>query len=324
MSAPAEAMELRRVVWRHEYGYLSFDLARDSGLEDEYRHALKAQDALSGDESILRDYAPALLREFDDARRGAERALYAEPDLRAALHHLLRCRERMARMQEVLQADAALRRAVAAHGRLWAAARVRRLRELPCVDGPARLLAAARARMREGCWARAGHLAEAALRQAAALDPGEPPDPARAAALREAFSDMRALCTATRGLLADPAADAGGDGTLEAAEALVDEGLLSLAGRVAEELGARLAPRLRFRTALEEGTGAEDDVGARLAVLRAGLGDAPGEEPWTAATELLWRTRMEDGMRRIQNEQARLERLHGAGAGDLHHQPRDV
>jgi hypothetical protein len=114
---------------------------------------------------------------------------------------------------------------------------------------------------------------------------------------------MRALCDATRALLADPSADLGGDGTLEAAVALVDDGFVALGERVARELGALLAPRARFRDALaEEG----DRAAERIAELRPALGDALSE-PWGAATQLLWRARVHEGLRRIASDQTWLE-----------------
>jgi hypothetical protein len=175
---------------------------------------------------------------------------------------------------------------------------------MPCVDAPVRLLALARERLREGNWARAAYLAAAAHRQAAPLQPGAPAEPASAGALRSSLWEMRTLCDATRALLANPSADLGGDGTLEAAVALVDDGFVALGERVTRELGALLGPRARFRDALAEEGGRAAE---RIAELRPALGDPPPADPWGAATQLLWRTRVDEGLRRIAGEQTWLE-----------------
>lgn len=310
MSGPLEAVELRRIVWRWEHGRLSFDRARSEGLEEEYRRALDALDALDGGRSALRAHDPTLLLEYDGAIRRARRAL-EDGAARAALDHLLHARGLLARMRELLDAHAAVGRAAEAVEGLRSAARRPRLRDLPCVDAPTRLLAAARDRMREGAWARAAYLAGACVRQAAAVGPGAPAGPAREAALEAAFGELRALCADTRGLLPDPAADPFGDGTLDAAAALAEEGWFVLAERMAEELAALLAPRARFRRALEQ---EPDGAPAAVAELRRLLADPSDEDPWTAATQLLWRTRVDDGLRRIRGEQARLDRLGSLGA----------
>ena len=307
MTAPVDAVELRRAVWRQEYGYLSRDRARDEWLEEEYDRALQEYEGLRADLALVGAGADAfaLRAEHDAAARRARRALDAW-QLRGALEHLLRCRELAARMRELLDADAALRHARAAVERLCAEVRAPRLRALPCVDAPVRLLAAARERMREGCCTRAAYLARASAAQAAALAPEEPPAGTadRADPVRAAFGQMRALCARTAGLLDDPAADVGGDGTLAAAEALVDAGLVTLARRVAEELGALLAARERFHTALlQEG----DDAGATVARLRGRLADTPDAERWDAAARMLWQDRLEDGLRRIRRAQGQPE-----------------
>lgn|GEM_PF-3472710 len=305
MTAAVEAVELRRAVWRQEYGYLSRDRVRTEWLEEEYRRALDEFDALAGGRLTIRVHAPALLREHDEALHLARRVLDEEGILRLALNHLLHARERMARMRELLDAHAALERAAQKVERLREAVRVPRLRALPCVDAPARLLDAARTRLREGAYSRSAYLAGAALRQAAPLQPGDTPDLARAATLETAFREMREVCAETAGLLPDPSTDLGGDGTLDAAAALADEGFLALGERVAEELMALLAPRFRFHRALREGGGG---ASATLPSLRHRLAEeARDEDPWTAATRLLWQARFDDGLRRIRGGQEALE-----------------
>lgn len=332
MSTALDALELRRIVWRHETGRLSFDRARADGLEEEYVRALDALRTLEDGRSTLRAHDSALLRDYDEALRGARRGL-EDGAARAALDHLLHARALLARMHTLLEAHAAVGRASEAVERLADAVRLPRLRALPCLDAPARLLAAARERMRAGAWTRAAYLAAACARQAAALEPGAPPGPAREAALRAAFGELRALCAATRDLLPEPAADPWGEGTLDAAAALAEEGWFVLAERMAEELTALLAPRARFRAALEQDPGGAADA---VAELRRRLSAEPGgENPWSAATRLLWRARVDDGLRRIRGEQARLEGLRpegapdcaragrgGPGPEDSHHQPR--
>ncbi|MBB4638131.1 hypothetical protein [Longimicrobium terrae] len=301
MSAPAEAVELRRAVWRQEYGYLSRERVRQEWLGEEYRRALDEYEGLGGDRATVRRHEPALPGAYEDALRAARRVLDGEGPLRLALAHLLRARAGMARMRDVLDANSAIRRAAEPVERLRAAARVPRLRALPCVDAPGRLLRAAHARMAEGAHARAAYLARAARGQAEALAPAETTDADRVVALETAFRNLRALCAATRGLLADPSADLLSDGTLEAADALVADGELALAERVAEELEAQLAPRSRFRQALEaEGEEAE----VVLHSLRARLAARPpAGEPWSAATRMLWQSRVELGVRRVRAEQ---------------------
>lgn len=313
MSAPVETVELRRAVWRQEYGYLSRERVRQEWLEEEYRRALDEYEGLGGDRAEVRRHAPSLPGAYEEALRAARRTLDEDGPLRPALGYLLRAREWMSRMREVLDASAALRQAEAPVERLRAAARVPRLRALPCVDAPDRLLRAARARMAEGAYRRAVYLADAARGQAGALAPGEIPDPALVAALTTAFEDMRALCASTQGVLADPSADLARDGTLHAAEALVADGDLALAERVAEELAALLAPRLRFRQALDaEGEG---EAAALDALRRRLAAEAPGADPWSAATRMLWQSRVELGVRRIRAEQAGPDPL-AAGADD--------
>jgi hypothetical protein len=313
VSALVETVELRRAVWRQEYGYLSRERVRQEWLEEEYRRALDEYEGLGGDRTEVRRHAPSLPGAYEEALRAARRTLDEDGPLRPGLGYLLRAREWMSRMREVLDAGVALRQAEAPVERLRAAARVPRLRALPCVDAPGRLLRAARARMAEGAYGRAAYLAHAARGQAAALAPGEIPDPARAAALETAFREMRALCACTQGLLADPSGDLPSDGTLQAAEALVADGDWALAERVAEELTALLTPRLRFRQALDaEGAAAPaalDSLRRRLAA------EAPGADPWSTATRMLWHSRVELGVRRIRAEQAGPDPF-AAGADD--------
>ena len=327
MSAPFDAVELRRVVWRHEHGFLDFDRARRGGAEDAYRGVLDAFEGLRGDLAPVRENAPGLLAAWEQARARAERALFVDANLRAAVDHLLRCRDLLARIHALRDAHLALRRASEAVQRLWTVTRSPRLRALPCVEAPARLLAAAQQRMGEGAFVRAAYLARAALGQAAPLAPPARPAPRRAEAVRQRFREMRELCAATRALLADDTGDLGADGTLDAAEALAQGGELPLAERVAEELGALLAERARFHRALAaEGAAAP----ARLAEIRAALGPATGAEPWAAAARHLWRSRVDEGVRRIHGEHARLgeigdaESIEYPGSIDLHFDSRDL
>lgn len=293
MTGGVPALELRRAVWRCEHAGLSREAVRNEVLGEEHRRCTDEYDGLAGGLGRVRAHAPGLAREYEDAVRGAERALRVDEDLAAALGCLLRCRDLLARMRELLEADAALQRAAEPARRLWTAARVKRLRELPCVDVPGRLLAAAHDRMREGCYARAAYLAQASLRQSAAVMPDGVADPGRAAPLQREFDGMRQMCMATRGLLADPSADLLADGTLETAVALAGEGFVSLASRMAEELGAVLASRARFRRALDE------DGAATVAALRERLSHLPDDERWEAATRILVHDRMAASLRRI-------------------------
>lgn len=302
MSAPAPAGELRRVVWRHEHGRLSSGRTALEGLGEEYLRALDELHALEGDRSAIRAHAPTLLADHDDALRRARRALEEEAP-RTALHHLLHARERMEEMRELLAAHAALARAAKAVARLREVARVERLRELPCVHAPGRLLEASRERMAEGCWARAAYLADACAHQVRALRPGAPADPARAAVLDDSLREMRETCAATRLLLPDPAADAW-SATLDAAAAVAEEGWFVLAERMSEEIRALLAPRARFRRALEQ---APEGADAAIAGLRGRLADAPEGDPWTVATRLLWRARVDDTLRHMREAQERRE-----------------
>lgn len=320
MSAPAAALELRRAVWRHEHGRLPSGHAAFQGVNDEYLRALHELHAIEGDGSTIRAHAPGLLTGYDDALRRARRALEEEA-LGMALNHLLHARERMEAMRELLGADAGIRRAAEPVRRIWDAAGARRLRELPCVDAPTRLLALARERLLEGSWARAAYLASVSHLQVAPLQPDTWVEPARGDALRSSLHAMRALCNATRGLLPDPKVDLGGDGTLDALEALVADGFLALGERIVEELGALLASRARFWDALTQ----EDDRAAeRIAELRSALGDATAADPWSAATRLLWRTRADERLRCIRLGQSSLEGVSAGAADDFIFQPENV
>jgi hypothetical protein len=314
VSAPAPAGELRRVVWRHEHGRLPSGRTALEGLSEEYLRALDELHALEGDRATIRAHAPTLLADHDDALRRARRALEEEA-LGTALNHLLYARERMEETRELLAAHAALARAAKAVARVRAAARVERLRELPCVHAPGRLLEAARERMAGGCRARAAYLAEACVHQVRALRPGAPADPSRAAALEDSLRETREMCDATRLLLPDTAADPWSGATLDAAAAVAEEGWFVLAERIAEEMRALLAPRARFRRALEQ---APEGADAAIAGLRHRLADAPDGDPWTAATRLLWRARVDDTLRRMRQAQEQREPPRGRAeeAGD--------
>lgn len=314
MRAPAAAGELRRAVWRHEHGRLPSGRTAFDGLGDEYLRALDELHALEGDRSTIRAHAPTLLADHDDALRRARRALEEEA-LGTALRHLLYARERMEQMRELLAAHAALARAAEAEARLRAVARVDRLRELPSVHAPGWLLEAARERMAEGCWARAAYLADACTRQADALHPRAAADPARTAALEDSLREMREMCAATRMLLPDSVEDPWSGAVLDAAAAVSEDGWLVLAERMAEEMAALLAPRARFRRALEQ---APEGADAAIAALRRRLAHAPDGDPWTAATRLLWRARVDDVLRGVREAEERRERRHGRDeeAGD--------
>jgi hypothetical protein len=301
VTAPLPALELRRNVWRCEHRRYSRERVRLL-LEEERRRLADDFEALGRGETAVLRYAPGVYREFRRERARADDAVDTER-LRDALHAVLRGRELLEIMRGFAAADAALHDAADVVEQLWAAAGVARLRALPCLDVPARLLALARERLREGSYVRGGALAGACLREAAALLPRAAPHPARATELGAALDDVRALCERTRGLLDAPDPDLTGDGTLEAAAALVEGGFLVLAGRMVEELDALLAPRRRFLRELEAENRAET---AGLSGLRERLSGTPPDERWDAAATLLRQARLEAALGRMRAEQQQL------------------
>lgn len=304
-----EVTELRRALWRMEHGQLS-PLRMRRLLAVEYRRAAGEFSALAASAPAVRRLAPALLAARDVVLSRADRALKAAPTRhREALDEVVRGRGVLQTMRALVEASTRADGAAEACGRLHSLARVPRLRTLPCVDTPARLLALAREHLARGQYAQALYLADSSLAQSSAVARRERDDPGTAAELRTRLRALHALCEETRDVAGEAAA-AMDAGTLEAALALVDGGWLALALRVADELAFLLAARERFHRELR---GSGEDASLLRQAASAGRGE--GAEPWASATSALWRSRVEAGLRRLADQRERLDRA-GARLGD--------
>ncbi len=305
MSAAAEARTddtaLRRALWRFEYGHLP-DRRIMRLFRAAYLRATRDFAALEPGVPAVRRHDPALLAARDAFRARADDALRAER-FRAALDEILRGRRTLAAMQALVWAAARIEQAAEAVRRLHDHARVPRLRGLPCIQAPAELLAAARARMDRKRYGQAGYLAGAALAEAAPLERREPTTTRRPAALDGRIGQIRALCAETRALSGEDEADPAADGSLDVAAGLARRGFVALAERVADELAFSLAARARLHRELRRAGSADD-----AALLRGAVAGAGGGDGWASATATLWRARVEAGMRRVVAQRERVDR----------------
>ncbi|HSU17500.1 hypothetical protein [Longimicrobium sp.] len=306
MSPPPESLRtddtaLRRAIWRFEYGQLS-DRRIKRLFRAAYLRAARDFTALEAGVPAVRRHDPALLAGRDAFRARADDALRGE-HFRAALDEILRGRRTLATMQALVQAAARIDQAAKAVERLHDHARVPRLRALPCIQAPAELLAAARARTAAKRYAQARYLAEASLAESSPLERRERASAARREALEARIDEVRSLCASTRALAGENEADPVADGSLEAVAALARDGLVALAERMADEVAFSLAARGRLHRELcRAGAQSPDDA----AVLR-GTAAGAGPEAWAWATAALWRSRVEAGMRRVAAQRDRIE-----------------
>lgn len=292
---------LRRAIWRFEYGHLP-DRRIKRLFRAAYLRATRDFAALEPGVLAVRRHDPALLAARDAFRARADDALRAE-HFRAALDEILRGRRTLAAMQALVQAAAKIEQAAEAVERLHGHARVPRLRALPCIQAPAELLSAARARMAGKRYAQAGYLANASLAESSPLERREHAAAAGREALELRIGMVRSLCADTRALAGADEADPAEDGSLELVAALARDGLIALAERMADEVAFSLAARGRLHRELRRaGTPSADDD----AVLRGAAGAGP--EAWASATAALWRSRVETGMRRVAAQRDRVDR----------------
>jgi hypothetical protein len=301
---------LRRALWRFEYGHLSGARTRRL-LVLAYERASRDFAALEPGVPAVRRHDPALLHARDTFRARAHDALNSER-FRAALDEILRGRGKLVAMRALVRAAARIDEADAAARRLREHARVPGLRALPCIQTPAELLGAACARMAAKRYAQAGYLADAALAESAPLERRE----RAAATLREVearIGEIRSLCTETRALAGVDEADPASDGSLDAVASLARDGFVALAERMAGELAFSLAARGRLHRELRRAGAPSpgDDAVPR--------GAAAGPDAWASATAALWRSRVENGVRRVAAQHGRVERalalLDGASEG---------
>jgi hypothetical protein len=302
---------LRRALWRFEYRHMS-GVRIKRLLRVAYERASREFTALEGGVPAVRRHDPALLADRDSFRARAHHAILAER-FRAALDEILRGRRALAAMEALVRASARIDQAEAAVRRLHDRARVPGLRALPCVQAPAQLLASARTRMEGKRYAQAAYLAEASLAESALLERRDGEAPRRGVEAR--VDEVRSLCADTRELAGVDEADPAADGSLDAVAALVREGFVALAERMAGELAFSLAARARLHRELRRAGAANPDDGALP------RGAAAGPEAWATATAALWRSRVESGMRRVTAQRVRVDHAAslldaGARAGD--------
>ncbi len=310
MSAPEPSdTELRRELWRHEYGYTSEPRIRGV-LRAEYQRALGDFAAIRAALPALRRYDADLLRKHDAFRARAAAAVNGGRH-REALDALLHGRRLMQEMRALSAAAARLDQCATAVARLHGRARTPGLLVLPCVATPARLLELARARMAAKRYTQALYLAETALAEAAPMDRRDHAGPGAQAELEARFAELRALCESTRELAG--ASDPLADGSLNAALALARDGYVALAQRMADELAFSLAPRRRFFREMQRASAVPGDATVLRGAL-AGAAGVPDADAWAGATAALWRTRVEAGLRRAEEHHRRLDRA-GALAG---------
>jgi hypothetical protein len=296
-NARTDDTALRRALWRFEYGHVS---GRRIGklLDLAYRRASRDFGALEAGVPAVRRHDPALLGARDQFIARAHDAIHTER-FRAALEEILRGRRTLAAMRALVSAAAKIDQAEVAVRRLHEHARAPGLRALPCIQAPAELLAAARARMAAKRYAQAGYLADAALAECSPLERRERAAASQRAALEARVAEIRSLCADTRALAGANEADPVADGSLGGVAALARDGFVALAERMAGELEFSLAARARLHRELRRGALSDDDD----AVLRGA-----GPQTWSSATAALWLSRVETGVRRVAAQRDRVER----------------
>lgn len=304
------ATELRRALWRHEYGHLSATRIRRL-LRAEYQRALAEFGELAAGLPAVRRHDPALLAAHDGFRARANAAVNGGR-YREALDELLRGRHLTAELRALATAAARVDQAGASVRRLHDRARTPGLRVLPCVTAPARLLELAREHLARKRYTQALHLADTSIAEAAPVERREQVEPVRAAAVQALVGELRALCASTRKLFGSEEPDPLADGSLDAALALAREGYAALAERMVDELAFSLAARARFHREVQRAAAGADEE----SILRGALDSAAGlaeADVWAGVTATLWRSRLEAGLRRAAALRERLDR-----AGGLH------
>jgi hypothetical protein len=299
------ATELRRALWRHEYGHLSATRIRRL-LRAEYQRALAEFGELAAGLPAVRRHDRALLDAHDRFRAKANAAVNGGR-YREALDELLRGRHLTAELRALSASAARVDQAGASVRRLHDRARTPGLRVLPCVTAPARLLELARDHLARKRYSQALHLADASIAEAASVGRREHVQPGRVAAVQALVGQLRALCASTGELSARADPDPLADGSLDAALALAREGYAALAERMVDELAFSLAERGRFHREMQRAAAGADDE----SVLRGALDSAAGlaeADVWASVTATLWRSRMEAGLRRAAAQRERLDR----------------
>jgi hypothetical protein len=296
-NARTDDTALRRALWRFEYGHVSGGRLKRL-LKVAYERASRDFTALEAGVPAVRRHDPALLAARDAFRARADDAIHTGR-FRAALDEIFRGRRTLAAMRALVSAAAKIDQAEAAVRRLHEHARAPGLRALPCIQAPAELLAAARARMAARRYAQAGYLADAALAECSPLERHERAAASHRAALEARISEVRSLCADTRALAGADEADPVADGSLDGVAALAREGFMALAERMAGELEFSLAARGRLHRELRRAALSDEDD----AVLRGA-----GPRSWSSATAALWRSRVETGVRRVAAQRDRVER----------------
>jgi hypothetical protein len=302
--ATAAGTELRRALWRHGYGQLSSTRMQEL-LEEAYEDTTRGFAALEDGVPAARRHSPELLAVRDGFRARAHTAIRGER-FRDAVDEILLGQRALADLRALVEACDRIGEAAAAVRRLADAASAPRLHALPCIAAPARLLALACEHLERKRYAQVTYLAAAARAECAPLERRERAESARVARLEARLAEIRVLCAETRELSggeADPLAD----GALDAAAALARDGFLTLAERVADELAFSLAARDRFRRELRRaGEASPEDT----ALLRSALAGGAVGDAWSSATAALWRSRVEAGLRRVDEQRERLDRAH--------------
>ncbi|HEX8455037.1 MAG TPA: hypothetical protein VF647_23365 [Longimicrobium sp.] len=310
-------LELRRLLWRYEYRALS-PLRMKRELRAEYLRTAREFDHLAGGVPAIRRHDPDLLDDRDAFLSRTDAAIKTGR-YREAMEHALRGRVVLTTMRALADADARVREAAGAVEHLHGLAGANRLRGLPCLQAPARLLVQARRQMGRRRYGQALYLAGACLVEAAPLAGRERPAPlTRVAELVARFGQIRTLCSGTRELSGDGAGDPLADGSVDVGVALARDGYLAFAERIADELAFLFASRSRFYLELtRSGAGGAEDAG----ILPGPLNGGADEDTWASATMELWRSRVQTALQRAGSQHERLNRarssLGPAGSGDL-------
>lgn len=286
--------ELRRAVWRREYGYLSPTRVKRL-LRVQLGRTLEEMDALRLHSPMVRAHHPGLLVDLDEVRASGNTALQLER-YREVVEAVVRGRALVATVRELVTAaeGIAMARGVVA----WLQERARaRLRSLPSVDAPARLLALAEERFETRRYRAATDLTRACARLAEPLRTLRTGEPGERARLEEQLASFAEICAATAPLVRDPSGEMTADGTLAALRALHAGGYVTLAARLADEVELALGARRQFLRELRRpGGGAPGDTIRALLPLLAGT-DA--DVLWTSATRYLWTLRLEEALQAI-------------------------
>lgn len=237
-------LELERLVWRWEYGAFPGERLIYL-LKEETRTLVTEVEGLRGKRSIIREWQPQLLQDFDEAKSQANRSL----DQRAcwmALQQIILARKALQAMAELLEAEAGMRTVSEALQRLYALAHVASLRQLPTLSSLAQMLDLVRQFLRERQYRQTLFTAELCLKEIRTLEHREAGTAMHSQKLAERLAALQRICAETQPFAPRQTEDWQANGALHALQTCLQQGFSHFVERLTADLETQLAARRLF------------------------------------------------------------------------------